>query len=146
MRSSFAARAKVKMRKWECRRALIASAFAVIVASSLPANAAWRVYVYTDLGIAKYFPAAPEMEKGTYGEGIRLPLSKVVPATIVSVPKMAASSTKLGLSISVAVGTKPSTSWVRLSPAWLRRARWFAGIPPAGPQYAVCLRARAHCQ
>ena len=64
---------------------LLALVFAVIVAGSLPANAAWQEYVYTDLGIAKYFPAAPKLEKGTYGEGIRLPLSKVVPATIVSV-------------------------------------------------------------
>lgn len=62
--------------------ALVAAA--TLVAWS-PAHAAWKEFVYPDLGIAKYFPAEPKMEKGTYGEGIRLPLSKVVPDTIYSV-------------------------------------------------------------
>jgi hypothetical protein len=39
---------------------------------------------YADLGIAKFFPVEPKMSKGTYGEDIRLPLSKVVPDTILT--------------------------------------------------------------
>src|SRR5580704_12573186 len=52
---------------------------AAIIAGVLPAQAAWKEYVYTDLGVAKYFPVEPKMGKGTYGLGIRLPLSKLVP-------------------------------------------------------------------
>jgi hypothetical protein len=66
-------------------RRLIALVVAATAAWSLPAHAAWKEFVYTDLGIAKYFPAEPQMEKGTYGVGIRLPLSKIVPDTILSV-------------------------------------------------------------
>jgi hypothetical protein len=57
---------------------------AVVLAAVEPAHAAWKEYTYADLGIAKYFPVEPKVEKGSYGEGIRLPLSKIVPATIVS--------------------------------------------------------------
>ncbi len=62
-------------------KALIAAA---LVTWSFPAQAAWQEYVYPDLGIAKYFPAEPKMSKGTWGNGIRLPLSKIVPDTIIS--------------------------------------------------------------
>jgi hypothetical protein len=58
--------------------------FAAVLAGSLPAQAEWKEYTYADLGIAKYFPAAPKIESGTWGKGIRLPLSKLVPATILS--------------------------------------------------------------
>jgi hypothetical protein len=64
---------------------LIALVVAGMVAWSLPAQAAWKEFVYTDLGIAKYFPVEPKITKGTYGQGIRLPLSKIVPDTIISV-------------------------------------------------------------
>src|SRR5580704_12949806 len=64
---------------------LIALVVAAMVAWSLPAQAAWKEFVYNDLGIAKYFPIEPKITKGTYGEGIRLPLSKIVPDTIISV-------------------------------------------------------------
>jgi len=57
---------------------------AALVAGSLPAHAAWKEYVYKDLGIAKYFPAEPKVEKSTWGNGIRLPLSKIVPDTVIS--------------------------------------------------------------
>ncbi len=63
---------------------LIALVVAGMVAWSLPAQAAWKEFVYTDLGIAEYFPVEPKMTKGTYGVGIRLPLSKIVPDTIIS--------------------------------------------------------------
>jgi hypothetical protein len=64
---------------------LIALAVAAITLAAGPAQAAWKEYVYSDLGIAKYFPAEPMKETGTYGGTIRLPLSKVVPDTIYSV-------------------------------------------------------------
>jgi hypothetical protein len=60
---------------------LIAVVAAATILGSLPAQAAWKEYVYPDLGVAKYFPVEPKMEKGTYGQGIRLPLSKIVPDT-----------------------------------------------------------------
>jgi len=63
------------------RRLVLAAALA---AWSFPAHAAWKEFTYTDLGIAKFFPAEPKVSKGTYGEDIRLPLSKVVPTTIVA--------------------------------------------------------------
>ena len=59
-------------------------AAATMLLGTLPAHAAWKEYVYADLGIAKYFPVEPKMEKGTYGQGIRLPLSKIVPDTILT--------------------------------------------------------------
>jgi hypothetical protein len=63
---------------------LIALVFAAMVMGTASADAAWKESVYPDLGIAKYFPVEPKITKGTYGGGIRLPLSKVVPDTIVS--------------------------------------------------------------
>lgn len=60
---------------------LTALAAAALFLGTLPAHAAWKEYVYEDLGIAKYFPAEPKMAKGTWGQGIRLPLSKIVPDT-----------------------------------------------------------------
>jgi hypothetical protein len=63
-------------------KALLAAA---LITWALPAQAAWTEYVYPELGIAKYFPAEPKMSKGTWGEGIRLPLSKIVPDTILSI-------------------------------------------------------------
>ena len=63
---------------------LIALAFVLATACAVPAQAAWQEYVYTELGIAKHFPVEPKMTKGTYGVGIRLPLSKIVPSTILS--------------------------------------------------------------
>jgi hypothetical protein len=64
---------------------LIALVFAATVLGSVSAHAAWKEFVYPDLGIAKYFPVEPKITKGTYGNGIRLPLSKIVPDTIISV-------------------------------------------------------------
>jgi hypothetical protein len=63
---------------------LIAFIAAAIIAGALPAQAAWKEYAYPDLGFAKYFPSEPKMEKGMYGYGIRLPLSKIVPSTILT--------------------------------------------------------------
>jgi hypothetical protein len=60
---------------------LSAVAAAALLLGVIPAHAAWKEYVYEDLGIAKYFPVEPKMGKGTWGEGIRLPLSKIVPDT-----------------------------------------------------------------
>jgi len=57
---------------------LLASAAALATA---PAHAAWKEYVYTDLGIAKDFPAPPQMEKSTY----KAPLAKEAPETVLSV-------------------------------------------------------------
>jgi hypothetical protein len=51
---------------------------------SLPAEAAWKEYTYADLGIAKFFPTEPKITTGSYGAGIRLPLSKIVPDTILT--------------------------------------------------------------
>jgi hypothetical protein len=65
------------------RLTALAAATAILL-SALPAQAAWKEYVYTDLGIAKYFPTEPKMEKGTWGQGIRLPLSKIVPSTLLT--------------------------------------------------------------
>ena len=63
----------------------IALLMAATALMASPAEAAWKEYEYKDLGIAKYFPAEPKVEKGTYGGTIRLPLSKVVPDTMISV-------------------------------------------------------------
>jgi len=60
---------------------LTALAVVTLIAGTLPAHAAWKEYVYEDLGIAKYFPAEPKMDHGMWGQGIRLPLSKIVPDT-----------------------------------------------------------------
>jgi len=57
---------------------------ALAVAWSFPAQAAWTEYVYPELGVAKYFPVEPKKSQGTWGEGIRLPLSKIVPDTILT--------------------------------------------------------------
>lgn len=62
-------------------KALVA---ALLVAWSFPAQAAWKEYVYPELGIAKDFPAEPKKTEGTWGQGIRLPLSKIVPDTILT--------------------------------------------------------------
>lgn len=51
---------------------------------SFPAQAAWKEYAYADLGIAKFFPAEPKMTTGSYGAGIRLPLTKIMPDTILT--------------------------------------------------------------
>ena len=42
---------------------LIAFAVAAVIAGVLPAQAAWKEFVYPDLGVAKYFPVEPKMEK-----------------------------------------------------------------------------------
>ena len=47
----------------------------LLVAWSFPAQAAWTEYVYPELAVAKYFPVEPKKTEGTWGEGIRLPLS-----------------------------------------------------------------------
>ena len=65
------------------RLTALAAATALLL-SALPTQAAWKEYVYEDLGIAKYFPVEPKMEKGTWGQGIRLPLSKIVPSTVLT--------------------------------------------------------------
>src|ERR1051326_2746735 len=57
---------------------------ALVVAWSFPAQAAWQEYVYPELGVAKDFPVEPKETEGTWGQGIRLPLSKVVPDTILT--------------------------------------------------------------
>jgi len=64
---------------------LFALAAVILIGGSLPADAAWKEYVYKDLGVAKYFPAEPKREQGVWGNGIRLPLSKLVPDTILFV-------------------------------------------------------------
>lgn len=56
---------------------LLACVFAVAAG---PAHAAWNEYVFSDLGIAKDFPAPPKMEKATY----KAPLAKEAPETILS--------------------------------------------------------------
>ena len=63
---------------------LFALVTGLLLAVTAPAEAAWKEYVYEDLGIAKYFPAEPKRETGTWGQGIRLPLAKIVPATILT--------------------------------------------------------------
>src|ERR1051326_4557992 len=55
--------------------------FALVVAAvvaSAPAHAAWKEYVYPELGIAKDFPAPPMVQKGTY----KAPLAKEVPDVV----------------------------------------------------------------
>lgn len=39
---------------------------ATLVATTLPAAAAWKEYRYEDLGVVKEFPVAPKMQTGTY--------------------------------------------------------------------------------
>lgn len=58
--------------------ALVISATLSVVA---PAHAAWNEYVYPELGVAKDFPAPPQMEKGTY----KAPFAKDAPDVILSV-------------------------------------------------------------
>lgn len=67
--------------KYMYGKALLA---ALIVAWTFPAQAAWQEYVYPELGVAKDFPVEPKRTEGTWGEGIRLPLSKIVPDTILT--------------------------------------------------------------
>jgi len=62
-------------------KALVA---ALLMAWSFPAQAAWQEYVYPELGIAKDFPVEPKKTEGTWGQGIRLPLSKIVPDTVLT--------------------------------------------------------------
>ena len=57
---------------------------ALAVAWSFPAQAAWQEYIYPELGVAKEFPVEPKKSQGTWGEGIRLPLSKILPDTILT--------------------------------------------------------------
>jgi len=52
----------------------------IIALAAGPAHAAWSEYVYSDLGIAKDFPAPPKMEKGTY----KAPLAKEAQETVLS--------------------------------------------------------------
>ena len=59
---------------------LIAFVLAAVVASA-PAHAAWKEYVYPELGIAKDFPAPPTVTKGTY----KAPLAREVPDIVYSV-------------------------------------------------------------
>lgn len=63
---------------------LLALVTGLLLAVTVPAEAAWKEYVFEDLAIAKYFPAEPKRETGTWGQGIRLPLAKIVPATILT--------------------------------------------------------------
>jgi hypothetical protein len=65
-------------------RKLLIVVVAALAAWTFPASAAWKEYTFTDLGIAKYFPVEPKMSKSTYGEDIRLPLSKIVPSTVLT--------------------------------------------------------------
>jgi hypothetical protein len=53
----------------------------VLATAAFPAHAAWNEYVYSDLGIAKDFPAPPTLEKTTY----KAPLAKEAPETVLSV-------------------------------------------------------------
>jgi hypothetical protein len=59
---------------------LIAPLILAMLAVAAPARAAWNEYVYPKLGVAKDFPAPPQMEKGTY----RAPLAKEVPDIVLS--------------------------------------------------------------
>jgi len=60
---------------------IIVFALSAGIFASSPAQAAWKEYVYPELGIAKDFPAPPEMQKGTY----KAPLAKEAPEVIYSV-------------------------------------------------------------
>ena len=51
------------------------------LATAAPAHAGWNEYVYPELGVAKDFPAPPQMEKSTY----KAPLAKEVPDIVLSV-------------------------------------------------------------
>jgi hypothetical protein len=53
---------------------------AAAVMSTVPAQAAWKQYKYTDLGIYKDFPAEPVRTTTTY----KAPLAKEAPATVLT--------------------------------------------------------------
>ena len=53
---------------------------AMVVIGSVPAEAAWKQYKYTDLGIYKDFPVEPVKTTTTY----KAPLAKEAPATVLT--------------------------------------------------------------
>ena len=59
---------------------LLVFGLAVAVIGSVPAEAAWKQYKYTELGIFKDFPVEPVRTTTTY----KAPLAKEAPATVLT--------------------------------------------------------------